>query len=1236
MRFEQISTAQGLSQVSVNAILQDSEGFIWFATQDGLNRYDGYEFKIYRQEPGNPNSLLNNWVHTLFEDNQGTLWVGTDGGLLMFNRQQDNFVRYTHDSQNPHSIGSNVVHSIAQDSSGDLWLGAYRGGLNRFNRESGQFTRYLNAPNDKTSIADDTVFSVLVDADNNVWAGLSRGGLARFDRENNHFTHYTHDPDDKTSLSNNRVYRLYQDKQQRLWVGTRGGGLNQFHYKDESFSHYWPDITQRGNANANIIESIFQDSQDNLWVGTSKKGLTRLETTTGEFTFIYRNNNDSQAFHGEQVQSIGEDASGMLWFGTLSHGINKHNPATRHFGHYNHQPGNANSLKNNHVWALYADVSGDIWVGSQNGGLSRIHNHQFTHFSHQANVAGSLSSNNIYRIVQDHQGVLWLGTDNAGISRFDPVSQTFSHMRHDPDNPNSISANNRMTSMIEDRDHYLWIGSIDGLNRLDPDRKQFTRFMYSPDNLLGIGGKAIDSLLEDHNGDIWVSLYRNGVDLFDKSSGTFSHYRHDPNNSNSLSSNSVNSIYQTADGIMWFGTRTGLDKFDSKTNTFSHYRTKQGLSNDTVLDMAADEQGFLWLTTNHGLNRFDPRSETFNVYLRGDGIQDNEFSAGAFHISPSGQVLVGGVNGFNVFDPKVLHDNSIAPTIVFTDFLLNNQSVQISTPSQLTPLGNDINHIDSLVLNYTDRIFGFGFSALHYASPKQNQYSYRLKGFDDQWMYTDAQHRRATYTNMDAGDYVFVVKGSNNDNLFSDEPRQIKVTILPAPWRTWWAYSLYGVIIFTLLFVVLFLRAKKLAAERQAAMAIEASEHQLSLALWGSGDQLWDWDKTRGSIQRKNTLSHFTFKPQEGLMTLAQMSEKLHPDDQDKFHQALAAHCDHGKEHFECAYRLKDKTGQWRWVLDRGKIVDKTAQGEISRFTGTLQDIHSMRMAKQQLRELNDTLEQKVADRTQALQDSIDKLTAAQQQLVEAEKMASLGNLVAGVAHEVNTPLGICITMVSLHIEKLNQLTTQLSAGSLSRQLLQSYVEQTAESQALVDSNLHRAAQLIQSFKKVAVEQSADGDELIHFHQYLKDIIRSVAPRANHHQVTITLITDEDWQVQTCPGAWWQLLSNLIENSLLHGFADNTTGNITDSTGGDISIAAVLVEDRLKLVYQDNGKGMDAQQLENIYEPFYTTTRHQGSTGLGMHIVYNLVVQKLGGTIDCQSEPDKGVMFTLEMGIEQT
>ena len=1230
LRFERLTTEQGLSQMSVNDVFQDRHGFIWFATQDGLNRYDGYQFKVYKYHHQDPHSLSDNRINRLFEDRHGVLWIGTDGGLHQYDPTLDRFIHYRHEPNNPDSIGGNIVKSIAQDSDGNLWLALYQKGLSRFDPQSKIFTHYAYDSADPHSLSSDKVVYVLVDHQNTVWVATLGGGLNRFDRKNNRFDHFTHNadnPDSPGKLRSNLVSNLYQDKNNTLWLGTVRKGVSRFDPDNDRFIHNWADIDNAPQTQ--MISAIFQDRDDNYWFGTARNGLYRLDAQNNRFSHFRHDSANLHTLGSDHITSITQDHSGIIWFGTHNGGVSKHNPATARFKHLTYQPEPSKGLQDDDIWALYEDNVGDIWVGTQGSGVSRYQpdSGKFDHYSYQSGQSGGINDNTILSIYQDHENMMWFGSNARGLNQFDPTNQTFRYFTHQPDDPTSLSNDIRVVDIIEDHEHYLWVGTADGLNRLDPDRKQFTRFIHDPENPHSISSKIIQSLFEDNQGVMWIGTYDQGLEQYDKTTGQFIHYRHDPNNSNSISSNTVLSIYQSADGIMWLGTTVGLNRFDPQTKIFTHYRQLDGLSNETVMGVMGNGSDELWLTTNNGLNRFNIASETFNTFRFSDGLQNNEFSMGAYHKTRSGQMMIGGISGFNTFYPQQINHDTNTPKVVFSDFLLDNQSVH---PKLDSVLSANINQVKQLVLDHTQSVFTFEFAALHFINPKQNQYRYQLTGFDNHWITTNALNRRATYTNMDSGDYVFKVQGSNSDNVWSAEPRQIKVTILAAPWQTRWAYTIYLLLTMGLISTFVYLRYKKLMAERETAAVVIASEQQLSLALWGSGDQLWDWDKSKGVIQRKNILRHFSFPLVQQQKELADPVLDIHPADRGYFNSALWAHCQGHNEYFECSYRIKDKNDLWRWVLDRGKVVETNHKGEATRLTGTLQDIHNMRIARDELRDLNETLEQKVIDRTQALQNSIDQLKAAQQQLVEAEKMASLGNLVAGVAHEVNTPLGICITMVSLLMEKLDFFSQQMAAGKMTRKLMNDYISETANSQALVDSNLHRAAELVQSFKKVAVNQSEDNLDDICFNEYLRDIIKTVLPSLEKDQISITLDCEEDLKIKTYPGAWWQIVSNLIENSRDHGFLHSTADN------KQITLNAELTEQgMLRFVYCDNGCGMAQNALDKIYEPFYTTTRNHDHTGLGMHIVYNLVVHKFAGKIQCQSTLGQGVTYIVDTPFEK-
>ena len=1212
MRFERIGDKQGLSQMSVNAVLQDSEGFMWFGTQDGLNRYDGHRFRVYRYDRTKANSLSNSWVNALFEDRAGNMWVGTNNGVNLFDRAKDQFSRFIHVKDNPNSISGDTVFSIAQDHDGMMWFACLRGGLSRYNPVTNQFTRFYYDKDDPNSLANNNAVNLLVDSNNNVWVATFGGGLSLFDRQTEQFTRYVHDKDDNSSINSNRVVGLFEDRHRQLWVGTQQG-LHRFYPESGLFERIDIQSTLRKTSSGVFVWGIFEDSEHNLWIASGNDGLFKFDSKRKKVSqYVHEQLND-YSISNNRVRTIVEDRSGILWFSTRTGGVNKYNPAINHFKHYKHIPDSSNSLLGNTVWALHKSRDGRLWVGGSYNGLSVINPNtgQIRHYR-QSNQQGGFNVGEVLAITEDSQGVIWLGVKDVGLVSLEVNSGKFTIYKHNKDDPNSLTGHRRVGAIVEDKQHNLWIGTESGLNRLDKSRSTFTRYTHSEQDRHSISDNNVMSLLVGRSGDIWVGTQQYGLNRFNPQSGRFSRYLYDPNNINSLSDNVVLSLAQSDNGDVWIGTQQGINRLTPQTGEFLHLGRDQGLSNEHVFGLLADKSGFVWATTNDGLNRINLSSLKINSYKFNDGIAHKEFATGAYHIGFDEQILVGGLNGFNTFYPNDIVDDTTEPLMVFTDFLMNNLSVspeftQSPKPSgKSSRLNNDINHTNTINLKHTDSVFTIEFAALHFDDAKQNQYAYQLVGFDKDWVYTDALNRRATYTNLDAGKYVFKLKGANSDNVWSQLEREIAINIAPALWATWWAYGIYTLFISVMILTMHYLRYKRREAELNAVHVVEASEHQLSLALWGSGDQLWDWSRESCTLERRNCLPHFDFKASVPLAELADFVVDIHIDDRKAFLSALSAHFIDKIDHFECAYRLLDIHGNWRWVLDRGKVVGQDDIGPL-RITGTLQDINEMRLAEERLHELNDTLEHKVAERTQALQDSLDKLKATQQQLIEAEKMASLGNLVAGVAHEVNTPLGNCITAVSLHLEHLNKLKQQFESGKITRKGLASYLTNSENTQQITEHNLQRAADLIRSFKKVSVDQTENRISTVKLYDYLQEVIRSVEPTLCQSKVNIVLDCDKRLKVTTYASVWWQIITNLIENSLAHGFVNFDEGICT--------IKVELSAKNITLRYHDNGVGLLTEGQHHIFEPFKTTARSRGHVGLGMHVVYNLVVQKLGGDI---------------------
>jgi signal transduction histidine kinase/ligand-binding sensor domain-containing protein len=823
IRFERIST----EPLAVTGILQDRKGFLWLATSEGLNKYDGYSFKVYKHDPDDPHSLGDNMIWAIYEGRAGLLWIGTDGGgLNRFDPQTERFTRYRHDPDDPHSLSHNVVQSIYEDRAGTLWVGTNGGGLNRFDPQTERFARYRHDPDDPYSLGSDTVWTIYEDRAGVLWIGTWGGGLNRFDPQTERFTRYQHNPDDPHSLSNNVVWAIYEDRAGRLWIGSNGGGLDRFDPETERFIHYQHDSEDPDSLSDNIVQPIYEDRTGALWIGTNSGGLNRFDPETGQFIRYQHDPADPHSLSNDNVWTIYEDRAGLLWIGTWGGGLNKYDRKTERFRLYQHDPGDSYSLSDNIVFSIYEDRAGLLWVGSSSGGLNKFDREtgQFVYYQHDSANPHSLSHNNVLVVYEDRVGTLWAGTWGGGLNRFDPGTEQFIRYQHDPDNPHSLS-DNAVTSVYEDRAGRLWVGTYGGgLNKFDRETEQFVHYQHDPDAPYSLSHNTILSIYEDLAGQIWVGTWGGGLNRFDPGTEQFIRYQHDPSDPYSLSDDTVPSIYEDRAGTLWVGTYGGgLNKFDRGKETFTHYREKDGLPNDGIYGILEDEQGNLWLSTNKGLSKFNPGSENFKNYDVRDGLQGNEFNAGAYHKSKSGEMFFGGVNGFNTFYPEDIKDNPHIPPITLTDFQLFNKPVGIGGDS---PLQKAIGETEALTLSYRDYVFSFGFAALDYTAPEKNQYAYMMEGFDKEWVYVDAARRFAPYANLPAGEYTFRVRGANNDGVWNENGAAIKITVTAPFWQTWWFMGLMAVLVVGAVIGAFQLRLRAVEAQRRRLSEVEEAERR--------------------------------------------------------------------------------------------------------------------------------------------------------------------------------------------------------------------------------------------------------------------------------------------------------------------------------------------------------------------------------------------------------------------------
>lgn len=816
--FERISPNEGLSQSSIFAILQDKTGFMWFATARGLNQYDGYRFTSFTFDPRDPTTISDSFVTCLYEDRDEVLWAGTFyGGLNRFNRRTETFTAFRHDPADPLSISQNRVYALLEDRTGVFWVGTGKG-LNQFDRGKGQFRRYLHDPQRPTSLSDDRVRALWEDREGNLWIG-TENGLNRLDRQADHFIRYRHDPKDPNSLSNNEVFAIMEDRQGSLWVGTRGG-LNRMERESGRFFPYHHDPSNPNGLSHDEVVVISEDREGRLWLGTTRGGLNRFDPESGIFVRYKADSEDPHALTHPHIFAVTEDRTGLLWIGTLF-GLCKLNPNAAQFGYLAMEPAQAPGSGHNLILSIHEDRTGLLWVGTHEDGLKRIDRKaadQMVHYQHDPADPNSLSNNQVWAIHESREGWLWLGT-SAGLNRFDPTSKRFLAYRHEPDNPGSLS-HDVVFSLHEERLGGLWIGTGNGLNRLDdPSSDHFIGYRHDPDDAASLGPGNVWALHEDREGRLWVGTYGGGLNRLDPCGDGFVHYRNDPSRPDSLSHDELWCIYEDDRGLLWIGTAGGgLNRFDPRAGRFTHYRKKQGLIDDVVYGILGDAKGGLWLSTNQGLARFDPRGESFRSYDVRDGLQGNEFNAGAYFQSSSGEMFFGGVSGLNAFFPEDIRVNPTAPAVVLTDFLLFGTSFRDGEAAVDSPLGEakTMATDKTLVLTHRQDVFSFEFAALDFSNPQKNQYAYKLEGFDRDWTSTGAGQRIATYTRLSPGAYSFRVKGSNSDGVWNQEGAAIRIKVLPPPWKTWWALSLYplGFSLLVFAFVRLLVYRKKLAFER--------------------------------------------------------------------------------------------------------------------------------------------------------------------------------------------------------------------------------------------------------------------------------------------------------------------------------------------------------------------------------------------------------------------------------------
>nr|WP_294944116.1 two-component regulator propeller domain-containing protein [uncultured Mucilaginibacter sp.] len=877
MKFEHLGKREGLSQINVECIIQDSRGFIWVGTRDGLSKYDGYSFTHFKHDPQDPTSLSSSMVSDIVEDKEGNIWIATIIGLNKLDRGTGRFLKFLHNDKDPTSLSDNILKKLAVDELGNIWVGG-QSGLDYLDTKTNKFTKHFkHDPKNSNSISDSKLNYVYLAPDKRLWVGTMEGGLDLFNAATQTFSHYRHSATNPNSISSNNVRCVFQDNANRLWIGTLDNGLSKLDLKTGLITRYLYTGQPKNSISGNTIYSLNMDENNNLWIGSENGGLCILNPETGKFYTYKHDDIDKSSLTGNTLYSIIKDNQGNMWLGAFSGGINLFKRSTESFTHYRHTS-SANSLSNDFVLAVYEDPEKNVWVGTDGGGLNKFDykNGNVTHYKQQPGK-NSITGNFVLTINQDHEGDFWLGTWADGVSIFNPKTNTFTNLKNQPGNANSLPGNN-IYALTHAKDKTTWIGTYNnGLSHYDKKTGQFTNYKNNPNDPHSLSSDRVYSLLEDSHGNLWVGTFDGGLNLFDKKTNSFTRFQHRAN-VNSLSDDNVPDIYESQNGSIWISTFTGLNLFDPVTRHFTVYTKKDGLPADIIYAAREDDDGRIWVSTNNGLSAFDVAKHTFTNYSVEDGLQEDEFKSHSAFKGASGRLYFGGVNGFNAFSPgQILKPAGFSPLVITSFEIFNKKVAAAKNGEDLSPLKQDISDTKSLTLNYKQSVISLEFAALDFTSADKKQYAYILENFDKEWNFVGTRHT-ATYTNLPAGTYTFKVKYQNMAGVWSPVTPGLTIVIQPPYWLTWWFKLLVVLLVAGIILAIFSLRIRSIKAQK-AILEKQVEDRTVRLAEMSKSERVLreEAEKAREDAEKANqaksiflaTMSHEIRTPMNGVMGMA-------------------------------------------------------------------------------------------------------------------------------------------------------------------------------------------------------------------------------------------------------------------------------------------------------------------------------------------------------------------------------
>lgn len=1183
-RFQHFDVEDGLSQSSAVCLAQDHEGFLWIGSYAGLNRYDGYSFKTFGSDQGKSGSLADANIRSLAVDDTGTLWVGTrNGGLSRYDKALDSFVNYLHDKANPASIPANEVHAIHQDRSGVIRVGT-AGGLAELDRNTGTFRLIAQEGAPKGS---GEIVSIAQDNSGRIWAA-SRKSLFMLDGSAGALKPAMSDALSK-SLATAQINQLYFESGTVLWIVSDVVGLFRLDVSTGTFETHLESIG---------VFKLVRDHLGTLWAATLK-GVGRLveDGSQRRFELFGHDPYDPDSISQDDVMSLLEDSSGILWAGTYSGGLNKLVPGSRWFASYRRIPGNPSSLPGKEVSSVFLGKDGDLWVGLRYNGLARMDRTRkvVERFRHDGGDPASLADDQVNCVMEDSRGRIWVGTVEQGISVLERSTGKFTHYRHRPDDPQSISQD-KIWWLFEDQAGIVWAGtSKGGLNRIDPRTGRATRYVNDPKDPASISHDRVRFITQSRDGSLWMGTNA-GLNRFLPWNGTFTSWKNDPKNPDSLSNDRVTPIVEDATGVLWVGTDQGLNRFDPSTGRFKRYMERDGLADDGIQGMAMDGQGRLWMSTFKGISRLNPATGEVRNYSRRDGLVGVEFYMNAFHKGHNGELFFGGFSGLNAFFPADVRDNLHAPSLAVTEFRVNNHVRPLSSAGS----GGKV------VLSPSDQSMTIEFAAMDFTNPARNQYAYKLEGFDAEWVEIGSS-RRATYTNLDPGNYRFLAKGSNNEGHWCKTPLAISMEVVPPYWKTLWfktalvlacagaAYAFYS---FRL--SALKTRRRQLeetVASQTASLRIEIEERVKAEA------------ELRQSQQSFRTI--FLYSP------VAVGIISVRDEGIIQVNEAFCSLTGYTVEHV--LGRTSAELGLWYDMEKRRELLEEV----LERRVVLNREMELVNRSGELVHVLSSAALIEVFNEPCVLWLVLDisERKALEMSMVEARERAEAANqaksdFLANISHEIRSPMNaiLGLTELALHQDPPPTLRGHLEKVASASHVLLGIIND------LLDLSKIEAGKMELFSAPFSLGSVLDR---------ISDIY---ATKAKEKGIEFSVDIQDGVPLYLSGDSLRleQILINLVGNAV----------KFTSQGGVNVSVGGAETEPgkaTLSFTVTDSGIGMNEEQIERVFSPFVqadaSMSRKFEGTGLGLSIVRKLV-DLMGGDVAVQSSPGQGSTFTFTARFE--